>query len=250
MLLMTRITRPDHPAIPPGSGPWPRVIALSPLEGDCRVGTQSGAHGVYMAWGRLLLAAFVCLGVAVACQSSTQVVSTALIKKAYWGLPNAGAGADVTGMVTCPGGYPCDVFANGPAYSDPRFDLNKKLAVIWTCQPQNFVLAEIVPPTFKVRMACVGGAPKVPRRIDIVEASWGGESGRPVDVTQIVQDICSGGPTRCQVPAMAYIFGMPERGTKTLRIRYTCSGQRTPGAQATENSIADMRCELPADHGH
>ena len=61
---------------------------------------------------------------------------------------------------------------------------------------------------------------------------------------------CSGGPTRCQVPAMAYIFGMPERGTKTLRIRYTWSGQRTPGAQASENSIADMRCELPADHGH
>lgn len=204
-----------------------------------------------MAWGRLLLLAIAVVGTAVACSQGSRVVvpSTAQIKRAYWGLPNAGPSADVTSMVTCPGGYPCDVFANGPAYNDNRADLAKKLTVIWTCQPQNFVLAEVVPPTFKVRMGCVGQAPLVPRRIDILEASWGGPSST-VDVTQQVRDICGDGSTRCQVPAMAYIFGMPDRQTKTLRIRYTCNGQTTPGRQATENSIADLRCELPADLGY
>jgi hypothetical protein len=43
---------------------------------------------------------------------------------------------------------------------------------------------------------------------------------------------------------------MPDRLTKTLRIRYTCNGQTTPGRQATENSIADLRCEQPADLGY
>ena len=115
----------------------------------------------------------------------------------------------MTSLVTCPRGYPCDVFANGPAFNDSRTDLAKKLTVIWTSRPQNFVLAEVVPPTFKVRMACVD-----------------------------------------QAPAMAYIFGMPDRLTKTLRIRYTCNGQTTPGRQATENSIADLRCEQPEDLGY
>ena len=118
--------------------------------------------------------------------------------------------------------------------------------MIWTCQPQNFVLSEVATPTFKVRMACVGGTPLVPRRIDIVEASWGGPTST-IDVTQQVRDICGNGPTRCQVPAMAYIFGMPDRLTKTLRIRYTCNGQTTPARQATENSVADLRCEQAAD---
>lgn len=203
-----------------------------------------------MAWGRLLLLAMAVVGTAVACSQGSRVVqSTAQIKRAYWGLPQAGPGADVTSMVTCPGGYPCDVFANGPAFNDSRADLAKKLTVIWTCQPQNFVLAEVVPPTFKVRMACVGQAPIVPRRIDILEASWGGPSSS-IDVTQQVRDICGDGSTRCQVPAMAYIFGMPDRLTKTLRIRYTCNGQTTPGRQATENSVADLRCEQPADLGY
>ena len=207
-----------------------------------------------MVWGRLLLVVLAVVGTSVACNSylnshPTKVQSTALIKKAYWGLPQTGPAADVTSLVTCAGGYPCDVFANGPAYNDNRQDLNKKLTVIWTCQPQNFVLAEVVPPTFKVRMACVGGTPAVPRRIDIVEASWGGPSST-VDVTQQVRDICGTGAMRCQVPAMAYIFGMPDRLTKTLRIRYTCNGVTTPARQATENSIADLRCEVPADHGH
>lgn len=89
----------------------------------------------------------------------------------------------------------------------------------------------------------------VPRRIDILEASWGGPSAS-IDVTQQVRDICGDGSTRCQVPAMAYIFGMPDRLTKTLRIRYTCNGQTTPGRQATENSVADLRCEQPADLGY
>lgn len=202
-----------------------------------------------MGWGRLLLVAVAVLATAVACGQSRPVQSTALIKKAYWGLPQTGPAADVTSMVTCPGGYPCDVFANGPIYNDNRQDLSKKLTVIWTCQPQNFVLSEVVPPTFKVRMACVGEPQVKPRRIDILEASWGGPSST-IDVTQQVRDICGQGATRCQVPAMAYIFGMPDRLTKTLRIRYTCNGQTTPGRQATENSIADLRCEVPADHGH
>ena len=160
-----------------------------------------------MTWGRLVLLALAVVGTVVACSQSAQVVtSTAQIKRAYWGLPQDGPGADVTSLVTCPGGYPCDVFANGPAYNDNRFDLAKRLTVIWTCQPQNFVLSEVATPSFKVRMACVGGA-----------------------------------------PAMAYIFGMPDRLTKTLRIRYTCNGQTTPARQATENSIADLRCEQAAD---
>ncbi|MFN4014180.1 MAG: hypothetical protein ACK4JB_02510 [Reyranella sp.] len=203
-----------------------------------------------MAWGRLLLLALAVVGTAVACSQDSRVVvqSTAQIKRAYWGLPQTGPSADVTSLVTCPGGYPCDVFANGPAFNDNRADLAKKLTVIWTCQPQNFVLAEVAPPTFKVRMACVGQAPLVPRRIDILEASWGGPSST-IDVTQQVRDICGEGSTRCQVPAMAYIFGIPDRLTKTLRIRYTCNGQTTPGRQATENSVADLRCEQPADLG-
>lgn len=201
-----------------------------------------------MTWGRLFLLAVAVVGTVVACNQSPRTgPQTAQIKRAYWGLPQAGPGADVTSLVTCPGGYPCDVFANGPAYNDTQTDLAKRLTVIWTCQPQNFVLAEVVPPTFKVRMACVGGSPVVPRRIDIVEASWGGPTST-IDVTQQVRDICGSGPTRCQVPAMAYIFGMPDRQTKTLRIRYTCNGQTTPARQATENSIADLRCEQPADH--
>ncbi|MBN9516419.1 MAG: hypothetical protein J0H97_23650 [Alphaproteobacteria bacterium] len=201
-----------------------------------------------MKLGRLLLLAVLCVGAVAACSYTIRPVqSTAQIKKAYWGLPQAGPAADVTSLVTCPGGYPCDVLANGPTFNDTRADLNKKLTVIWTCQPQNFVLAEVAPPTFKVHMACVGERPVQPRRIDIIDATWGGPDGRQVDVTQLVRDICSDGPTRCQVPAMAYIFGMPDRGTKTLRIRYTCNGERTPARMATENSVADLRCERISD---
>jgi len=200
-----------------------------------------------MVSGRLVALALFIVGTAVACtQYTPPVQSTAQIKRAYWGLPTAGA--NVTSLVSCPGGYPCDVFANGPAYNDPRADLNKKLTVIWSCHPQNFVLAEVVPPTFKVRMACVGDAPRVPRRIDIVEASWGASTGPTINVTQQVREICGEGATRCQVPAMAYIFGNSSRDeTKTLRIRYTCNGETTPGRQATENSVADLRCERATD---
>ena len=78
--------------------------------------------GGLMGWGRLLLLAMAVVGTAVACSQGSRgvVQSTAQIKRAYWGLPQAGAAADVTSMVTCPGGYPCDVFANGPAYNDSR----------------------------------------------------------------------------------------------------------------------------------
>ena len=48
---------------------------------------------------------------------------------------------------------------------------------------------------------------------------------------------------------MAYIFGTQDRipKTKVLRIRFTCNGQTTPGQQATENSVADLRCERGRD---
>ena len=101
--------------------------------------------------------------------------------------------------------------------------------MIWTCQPQNFVLSEVVPPTFKVRMACVGRAPLVPRTIDILEASWGGPSPT-VDVTQQVRDICGDGS--CALPGAGdglHLRHARPLLTKTLRIRYTCNGQTTPG---------------------
>ena len=137
--------------------PRPRTGVSLPRELGLCVRENTGG---FMAWGRLVLLAMAIVGTVVACSQSPRVVqSTAQIKRAFWGLPQAAPGADVTSMVTCPGGYPCDVFANGPAYNDSRFDIAKRLTVIWTCQPQNFVLSEIATPSFKVRMACVGGAP-------------------------------------------------------------------------------------------
>lgn len=203
-----------------------------------------------MALGRLLLLVVVAVATVVACNSAPKVpVSTAALKKAYWGLPAAGPSADVTSQVTCPNGYPCDVFANAANYGQSKLDFGNRLTVIWTCQPQNFVLSEVVATGLKVRMACVGGPPLVPRRIGILEATWGAPNGQTIDVTQAVRDICGDTSWRCQVPAMAYIFGSPDRVamTKTLRIRYTCNGQTTPGQQATENSVADLRCERAAD---
>ena len=51
---------------------------------------------------------------------------------------------------------------------------------------------------------------------------------------------------------MGYIFGTPDRlnTTKVLRIRFTCNGQTTPGQQAVENSVADLRCERGTDLGY
>ena len=49
---------------------------------------------------------------------------------------------------------------------------------------------------------------------------------------------------------MAYIFGMPDRKPKMLRIRFTCNGQTTPGQQSLENGVADLRCERNADLGY
>ena len=91
----------------------------------------------------------------------------------------------------------------------------------------------------------------MPRTISILEASWGSSaSGATVDVTQ-VRDICGEDSTRCQVPAMAYIFGMPDRNNpKMLRIRFTCNGQTTPDQQSMENGVADLRCERNADLGY
>jgi hypothetical protein len=203
-----------------------------------------------MIWGRLLLLAVLSAATVVACNSAPRVpVSTAMLKKAYWGLPQDGASADVTSLVTCPNGYPCDVFANAANYNQPKSDFANRLAVIWTCQPQNFVLSEVVAPGLKVRMACVGGIPLVPRTISIIDASWGAPNGQTIDVTQQVRDICGDTSWRCQVPAMAYIFGTQDRVpmTKVLRIRFTCNGQTTPGQQATENSVADLRCERGRD---
>ena len=201
---------------------------------------------------RIFCLVMLCVATAVACYSGPpKVNSQAAVKRAYWGLPQEGLGADVTGRVTCPNGFPCDAFANAANYGDPRPDMNKRLTVIWTCQPQRQVLSEVVISGLKVRMDCVAGPPLVPRTISILEASWGsGSSSSTVDVTQQVRDICGEDSTRCQVPAMAYIFGMPDRNPKMLRIRFTCNGQTTPGQQSLENGVADLRCERNADLGY
>ncbi|WP_421997018.1 hypothetical protein [Reyranella sp.] len=203
---------------------------------------------------RFLCLAFFCITTVAACDwwnGPKQVKSEATLKRAYWGLPADGLGADVTGRVTCPHGYPCDAFANPANYGDNKPDLNKRLTVIWTCQPQRFVLSEVVVSGLKVRMDCIGGPPVVPRTIEIIDATWGsGSASSTIDVTQQVRDICGADSTRCQVPAMAYIFGMPDRNAKMLRVRFTCNGQTTPGQQALENSVADLRCERLADLGY
>jgi hypothetical protein len=201
--------------------------------------------------GRVLLLAVLCIATAMACGGPTQVKSQAALQRAYWGLAQDGVGLDVTSLITCPNGYPCDTFANAALFNDPQPDMNKRLTLIWTCQPQRFVLSEVVIASLKVRMDCIAGPPIVPRTIAIVDASWGsGGSSTTVDVTQQVRDICGNNSVRCQVPAMAYIFGMPDRNPKMLRIRYTCNGQTTPGQQSLENGVADLRCERNADLGH
>jgi len=206
-----------------------------------------------MTLGRLLLA-ILCVALAAGCDwwsGPKQVKSTAALKRAYWGLPQDGLGADVTSRVTCPNGYPCDVFASAANFGDPRPDLDKRLTVIWTCQPQRFVLSEVAVSSLKVRMDCIGGPPVVPRTISILEATWGsGSASSTIDVTQQVRDICGEDSTRCQVPAVAYIFGTPDRSPKMLRVRFTCNGQSTPGQQSLENGIADLRCERDADLGY
>ncbi|MBI2737343.1 MAG: hypothetical protein HYX38_12480 [Rhodospirillales bacterium] len=201
---------------------------------------------------RILCLAMLCVAAAIACNSGPPTVnSQAALKRAYWGLPQDGLGADVTGRVTCPNGYPCDAFANAANYGDPRPDINKRLTLIWTCEPQRFVLSEVVVSGLKVRMDCIAGPPIVPRTISILEATWGsGSASSTVDVTQQVRDICGENSTRCQVPAMAYIFGNQDRNPKMLRIRFTCNGQTTPGQQSLENGVADLRCERNADLGY
>ena len=88
----------------------------------------------------------------------------------------------------------------------------------------------------------------MPRTISILEATWGsGSASSTVDATQQVRDICGENSTRCQVPAMAYIFGNQDPNPKMLRIRFTCNGQTTPGQQSMENGVADLRCERNAD---
>jgi hypothetical protein len=211
---------------------------------------EFGALGGFTVLGRLVLLVALAAATAVACNSAPKVPqSTAMLKKAYWGLPSSGPSADVTSQVTCPNGYPCDVFANATSFGQSKLDLANHLTVIWTCQPQNFVLSEVVSPGLKVRMACVGGPPLVPRTIGILQATWGAPNKPAVDVTQQVREICGDSAWRCQVPAMAYILGRPDRSDvpKVLRIRYTCNGLTTPGQQATENSIADLRCEQAKD---
>jgi hypothetical protein len=200
---------------------------------------------------RLLCLAILCLLTATSCGGPAQVKSQAALQRAYFGLPQDGLGADVTGKIACPNGFPCDVFVSAGAFGDPKPDMNKRLTLIWTCQPQRFVLSEVVISSLKVRMDCVAGAPVVPRTISILEATWGtGAAGSVVDVTQQVRDICGENSTRCQVPAMAYIFGNQDRNPKTLRVRFTCNGQTTPGQQSLENGVADLRCERAADLGY
>ena len=102
-------------------------------------------------------------------------VSTASLKKAYWGVAKDGPAADVTSQVTCPNGFPCDAFANPANFGDSKPDLNKRLTVIWTCEPQRFVLSEVVISSLKVRMDCIGSSPVVPRSGPVRLAQHGGE---------------------------------------------------------------------------
>jgi hypothetical protein len=203
---------------------------------------------------RIFCLVILCVATAMACNSGpSKVNSQAALKRAYWGLSQDGPSADVTDRLasTCPNGFPCDAFANPANYGDPRPDINKRLTVIWTCQPQRFVLSEVVISGLKVRMDCIAGPQIVPRTISILEATWGsGSASSTVDVTQQVRDICGQDSTRCQVPAMAYIFGAPDGNPKMLRIRFTCNGQTTPGQQSQENGVADLRCERNADLGY
>ena len=194
----------------------------------------------------------VCVASAVACGGPSTVNSQAALKRAYWGLPQDGPTADVTSRLNspCPNGFPCDLFANAANFGDPRAEINKRLAVIWTCQPQRLVLSEVVISGLKVRIDCIAGPPIVPRTISIQEATWGsGSASSTIDVTQQVRDICGEDSMRCQVPAMAYIFGNQDPNPKMLRIRFTCNGQTTPGQQSMENGVADLRCERNADLG-
>lgn len=214
----------------------------------------------------LCLAVLGALSVASCDSGPKRVNSQAALKRVYWGTAQDGPAADVTSRATCPNGYPCDLFANPANFGDNRTDRTanasnfgeyrsdlaaKRLTVIWTCQPQRFVLSEVVISSLKVRVDCVGSTPVVPRTISILEATWGaGSASSTVDVTQQVRDICGTDSTRCQVPAMAYIFGNQDRNVpKMLRIRYTCNGQATPGQQSMENGVADLRCERNADLG-
>src|ERR1700742_1512210 len=112
---------------------------------------------------RFFCLAILCVATTRACSSGPPTVnSQAALKRAYWGLPQDGLGADITGRIACPNGFPCDAFANAANYGDPRPDLNKRLTVIWTCQPQRFVLSEVVISSLKVRMDCIAGPQIVP----------------------------------------------------------------------------------------
>ena len=135
-----------------------------------------------MIWGRLLLLAVLAIATVVACNSAPKVpVSTAALKKAYWGRPVRRAPPPTSpAWSPAPTAIPCDVFANAANYDQPKLDLNNRLTVIWTCQPQRFVLSEVVAAGLKVRMACVGGQPLVPRTHQILEATWG-SARRPDD---------------------------------------------------------------------
>ena len=205
-----------------------------------------------MSSGRIFCLLVLCVAAAIACSSGPPTVkSQAALKRAYWGLPQDGLGADVTGRLACANGFPCDAFANAANYGDSRPDMNKRLTLIWTCQPQRLVLSEVVIAGLRARMDCAAGPPIVPRTISILEATWGaGSAGSTVDVTQQVRDICGENSTRCQVPAVAYIFGNQDGNPKMLRIRFTCNGQTTPAQQSMENGVVDLRCERNADLGY
>ena len=61
---------------------------------------------------RIFCLVILCLATAMACGGPATVKSQAALKRAYWGLPQDGLGADVTGRLSCPNGFPCDAFAN------------------------------------------------------------------------------------------------------------------------------------------
>ena len=62
----------------------------------------------------------------------SKVNSQAAVKRAYWGLPQDGLSADITGG-SLPQRLPVRCLRQRRSYGDPRPDMNKRLTVIWTC---------------------------------------------------------------------------------------------------------------------
>ncbi len=203
---------------------------------------------------RILSLVILCAATAMACSGGpSKVNSQAVLEARLLGPATGRAGRRRHRPAhLCPNGFPCDAFANAATYGDPRPDMNKRLTVIWTCQPQRFVLSEVAISGLK----CAHGLHRGSARSCRAQSpSWKRPGARAAPARP------STSPSRCatsaartrraaEVPAMAYIFGNQDPNPKKLRIRFTCNGQTTPGQQSMENGVVDLRCERNADLGY